>query len=257
MGQAHHNSQVHRNGQAGRSSHAGRTSQAIQVSQPLDAGPAGAIAKATNTMAANETAAISTAPVSATPINKVSTLTSARPISPLRERLRRRAVTIAGKDGHLHLARPIDETDAGALIRCYDAMTDRGRWFRMLHHLPHLSEDMARDFCTPDTERDLCIVLEGDGPLEGEILGGARITGDKDGKTAEYSVTLRPEAEGLGLAHKALELVFEAAREVGYTHIWGTIHSENGPMLQLAHSLHLTVHRDPNDAALMVSEGDL
>jgi acetyltransferase len=255
MGQAHHNSQVYRNGQAN------------QTSRPLNAGPAGAIDKASNTMAANEMAAIGEAPVSTTPvsappcattpINKVSTLTSARPISPLRERLRRGAVTIAGKNGHPHLARPIDATDAGALIRCYDAMTDRGRWFRMLHHLPHLSEDMAHDFCTPDPERDLCIVLEGDGPLEGEILGGARITGDKDGRCAEYSVTLRPEAEGLGLGHKALELVFEAAREMGYTHIWGTIHSENGPMLQLAHSLHLTVHRDPNDAALMVSEGDL
>ncbi|ODR93776.1 hypothetical protein AUC70_08975 [Methyloceanibacter stevinii] len=222
------------------------------MSHALDTDPVGAI-----TTGAITAPAINAAPAARAPINKVSTLTSARPLSPLRERLLRRKVTIAGKDGHPHLARPINETDAGRLIRCYDAMTDRGRWFRVLHHLPHLTQDMARDFCTPDPERDLCIVLEGDGPLEGEILGGARITGSKDGKTAEYSVTLRPEAEGLGLAHKALELVFEAAREMGYTHIWGTIHSENGPMLQLAHSLNLHVHRDPNDAALMVSEGDL
>jgi RimJ/RimL family protein N-acetyltransferase len=240
MGQAHHNSQVYRNGQAN------------QTSRPLNAGPAGAIGESPVS-----TTPVSAPPCATTPINKVSTLTSARPISPLRERLRRGAVTIAGKNGHPHLARPIDATDAGALIRCYDAMTDRGRWFRMLHHLPHLSEDMARDFCTPDPERDLCIVLEGDGPLEGEILGGARITGDKDGRCAEYSVTLRPEAEGLGLAHKALELVFEAAREMGYTHIWGAIHAENGSMLQLAESLDLNLRRDPNDAALMVSEGEL
>ncbi len=180
-----------------------------------------------------------------------------RNFSPLREKLIRRTITIAGKDGHPHLARPIDLSDAAKLIRCYDAMTDRGKWFRMLHHLPHLSEEMAREFCTPDPEKDLCIVLEGDGPLEGEILGGARITGSADGKSAEYSVTLRPEAEGLGLAHKALQLVFEIAREMGYTHIWGAIHAENGPMLQLAESLDLNLRRDPNDAALMVSEGEL
>lgn len=251
MGQAHHNSHALRDGQTG------QTGQAIRMSHALDTDLVGPI-----TTGAITAPAIHAAPAARAPINKVSTLTSARPVSarpfsPLRERLLRRKVTIAGKDGHPHLARPIDETDAGRLIRCYDAMTDRGRWFRVLHHLPHLTQDMARDFCTPDPEHDLCIVLEGDGPLEGEILGGARITGSKDGKTAEYSVTLRPEAEGLGLAHKALELVFEAAREMGYTHIWGTIHSENGPMLQLAHSLNLHVHRDPNDAALMVSEGDL
>jgi len=180
-----------------------------------------------------------------------------RPVSPLKDRLVRRKVTITGKNGHPHLARPIDESDAGALMRCYDAMTERGKWFRMLHHLPHLSEDMARDFCRPDPNKDLCIVLEGDGPLAGEILGGARITGSADGKSAEYSVTLRPEAEGLGLAHKALELVFEAAKEMGYTRIWGTIHSENGPMLQLAQSLDLPLRRDPNDASLIVSEGEL
>lgn len=246
MGQAHHNSHALRDGQTG------RTGQAVRMSHALDTDPVGPI-----TTGAITAPAINAAPAARAPINKVSTLTSARPLSPLRERLLRRKVTIAGKDGRPHLARPIDETDAGRLIRCYDAMTDRGRWFRVLHHLPHLTQDMARDFCRPDPERDLCIVLEGDGPLEGEILGGARITGSQDGKTAEYSVTLRPEAEGLGLAHKALELVFEAAREMGYTHIWGTIHSENGPMLQLAHSLNLHVHRDPNDAALMVSEGDL
>ena len=176
---------------------------------------------------------------------------------PLREQLSGRAIAIAGKDGQPHIARPINATDTGALMRCYDAMTERGKWFRILHRLPHLSEDMARDFCSPDPDRDLCIVLEGDGPLKGEILGGARITGSADGKSAEYSVTLRPEAEGLGLAHKALELVFAAAKEMGYTRIWGTIHSENGPMLNLAHSLDLHVHRDPNDAALMVAERKL
>lgn len=179
------------------------------------------------------------------------------PIFPLRDQLNARAVTIAGKNGHPHLVRPINEADAGRLMRCYDAMTERGRWFRMLHHLPHLSEDMAQDFCKPDPERDLCIVLEGDGTLKGEILGGARITGAKDGRTAEYSVTLRPEAEGIGLAHKALALVFAAAKEMGYTQIWGAIHAENGPMLQLAQSLDLYVRRDPHDAGLIVSEADL
>ncbi|MEM8574691.1 MAG: GNAT family N-acetyltransferase [Pseudomonadota bacterium] len=198
------------------------------------------------------------APACAVPArNHAGRMRGVRPFSPLIDRLVRRKVTIAGKNGHLHLARPINESDAGALMRCYDAMTERGKWFRMLHHLPHLSEDMARDFCSPDPDKDLCIVLEGDGPLAGEILGGARITGSADGKSAEYSVTLRPEAEGLGLAHKALELVFAAAKEMGYTRIWGAIHSENGPMLQLAESLDLNLRRDPNDAALMVSEGDL
>lgn len=180
----------------------------------------------------------------------------------LRDRLDRHAVTIAGKDGQPHRARLINESDASALQRCYEALSEEGKWFRMLHRLPHLPEDMAARFCAPDPRRDICIVLEGEGPLEGEILGEVRVTGERNGESlygtsAEYAVTLRPEAEGLGLARQALELVFKAAKEMGYTHIWGTIHSENGPMLQLAQKLHLRLHRDPDDAALMVSEGEL
>ena len=172
----------------------------------------------------------------------------------IRERLSARAITIAGKDGKPHLARPIRLADAPRLMRCYDALTDEAKWFRMLRRVPHLSKAMAIDFCSPDPKRDLCIVLEGDGPLKGEILGGARITGDEDGEWAEYAVTLRPEAEGLGLAHQALEIVFAAAKEMGYKHVWGAIHVDNGPMLHLAQRLDLHVHRDPDDGALMVSE---
>lgn len=85
------------------------------------------------------------------------------------------AFTVIGKDGHSYRLRHISLSDAASLMRGYDAMSDRAKWFRMLHAQPHLSDEEAARFTSPDPSRELCLVLEGRGELAGEILGGARI----------------------------------------------------------------------------------
>ena len=98
------------------------------------------------------------------------------------------------------------------------------------------------------------MVLEGCDELDGEILVGTRISGPADGVRAEFSVSLRPEAQGLSLARKALETIFAVAKEMGYAQIWGSIHRRNEPMLRLAESMGFHLRRDPEDPALMVAE---
>ena len=76
-------------------------------------------------------------------------------------------------------------------------------------------------------------MIEGHGELRGEILGGARIAGE-DGGIAEFSVSLRPEAQTLGLASGALEAILQAAHRKGFNHVWGIIAVQNAPMIALA-----------------------
>ena len=71
------------------------------------------------------------------------------------------ASAVAGKDRRSYVIRPIRASDAPSLMRGYAAMTEPSKWFRMLHAVPHLTETMALDFCTPDPARDLCLVLLG------------------------------------------------------------------------------------------------
>lgn len=172
----------------------------------------------------------------------------------LRGQLESREITVADKNGRSYVIRPIRPSDAPSLMRGYDALTDRFKWFRMLHAVPHLTEALALQFCTPDPERDLCIVLEGRGSLEGEILGGARVAGSDDGVSSEFSVSLRPEAQGLGLARNALKTVLTAAKEMGYTRIWGTIHGSNDTMLQLAQRMGFRLQQDPEDVSLVLAK---
>lgn len=172
----------------------------------------------------------------------------------LLDQLEARELTINGKDGRAYVIRPIRLSDAPSLMRGYDAMTEESKWFRLLHPVPHLTVSMALAFCSPDPACDLCIVVEGAGELSGEILGGARISGSLTTDSAEFSVSLRPEAQGLGLAREALQTALCAAREMGYRTVWGSISARNEAMLALARRLGFSLKREPDDLSLMKAE---
>ena len=164
---------------------------------------------------------------------------------------------VTGKDGQRYILRPIRPTDAESLMRGYDAMSERAKWFRMLHAQPHLSPEQAARFCAPDPAREICLVLEGHGELKGEIMGGARIARAGAGETAEFSVSLRPEAQGLGLARQALKTVLELAPTLGCRKVFGIIARENTAMRALARRLGLEVSEDQDDRSLLRSEIDI
>jgi acetyltransferase len=165
-----------------------------------------------------------------------------------------RHLVVKGKNGEDYVVRPIAASDAASLIRGYDAMSAEAKWYRMLNIVPHLSIEAANKFCTPDPASELCIVVEGRGALTGEILGGARIAGEPDQRHAEFSVSLRPEAQGLGLAHHALAMALDEARQMGYEIVWGVIARSNSAMLGLARRLGFRVATDPDDLSLMRAE---
>ena len=172
----------------------------------------------------------------------------------LRERLERHQVFIEAKDGERWLLRPIEPADAASVIRGYNALSPRERWFRLLHAVPELDAETARRFCSPDPVLDICLVLEGRGELAGDIVGGARITGERNRLSGEFSVSMRPEVQGLGLARQALETALRAAAEAGYERIFGHIAASNTAMLGLAERLGFSIRFDPDNPAQRIAE---
>lgn len=173
---------------------------------------------------------------------------------PLRERLERREVRIDGKDGRAYVLRPIEPTDAPSMIRGFNVLSPRQRWLRFLHAVPVLTPEAALAFCTPDPVLDICLVIEGQGELASDIVGGARITGTPDRKDGEFSVSMRPEVQGLGLARQALQTALDAAAEAGYRQIWGYVSTKNDGMRKLAKRLGFRVRRDPDDFSQLIAE---
>ena len=175
----------------------------------------------------------------------------------LLERRAAEEVRLLGKDGIGYLIRPVRISDVPLLKRGYDALPEQSKWFRMLHAMPYLTDEMATVMCSPDPETDVCLMLEGQGDLSGEIIGGARVVGIGPGRAAEFAVTLRSEARGLGLARQSLEMLIEIAREAGCTSVWGHIAASNMGMLNLARRLGFSISRDPNDLSLNLAEVSL
>lgn len=172
----------------------------------------------------------------------------------LRTRIEAGRTRVAGKDDTSYAVRPIHPSDAPSLMRGYDALSEQGKWFRMLHAVPHLTAEMAAHFSDPDPETEVCVVIEGRGALSGEIVGGARVADLGAGRAAEFSVSLRPEMRGLGLARQALQIVIELAREAGCRSIYGIIARRNTAMLGLARRLGFEIVPDPDDMALLRAE---
>ncbi len=159
---------------------------------------------------------------------------------------------VVSKDGRRFRLRPIRPSDAASLMKGYDMLSDRAKWFRLLHAVPHLTEEMAREFCSPDPEKDVCLVIEADDG-SGDVIGGARLMGDGPGR-AEFAVSMRPDAQGLGLARQALEAVLEVGRSRGVREVWGRIAAANEPMLGLARRIGFDLRHDPDEPAMMLAE---
>lgn len=161
---------------------------------------------------------------------------------------------IQGKDGNDYRIRPIRPDDAESLMRGYDALSPQAKWFRMLHAVPHLTPQMAAAYSDPDPDDEICLVVEGQGALTGEILGGARVNGVGPGKDGEFAVSMRPEARGLGLARRALIGVIDIARDQGCASVWGSVARRNDGMRGLAERLGFSLRIDPEDKTLLLAE---
>lgn len=174
-----------------------------------------------------------------------------------RDDLANRKVAVTSRDGMAYVLRPIQPSDAESLMRGYAAMSDEAKHNRMLYRVPALTPQMAAQYCSPDPERDYVVVVEGRDALAGEILGGARITGLKEGKSAQVSVSLRPEAERKGLGKAALMAVLRVAKEKGMQSVWGIIVTDNKPMMALARSIGFDLAQNPEDGNETLARLDL
>ena len=163
-------------------------------------------------------------------------------------------IRLRAKNGEDYVARAISISDVELLMRGYDALSDQSKWFRMLHALPHLTEEIATKLCSPDPKTEVCLVIEGNGDLRGEIVGAARVSDIGERHIAEFAVTLRGEVRGLGLARQMLELLIDICRQEGCASVWGEIATANTHMLHLARRLGFAIRRDPDDFSLSLAE---
>jgi RimJ/RimL family protein N-acetyltransferase len=160
------------------------------------------------------------------------------------------------RDGSRALLRPLRPSDRELYLRSFDHLSPQTRYMRFFSPKPHLSDAEVRYFVDVDHhdhEAIVAIALPG-----GEGIGVARYVRDPaHPDTAEISITIADEQQGLGLGAQLLELVAERAAEEGVERLRASVLADNTRMLRLIRRRwpHHLVRRGP--ASVLELEFDI
>jgi acetyltransferase len=142
------------------------------------------------------------------------------------------------RDGSRVAIRPIRPEDAGLETRFFERLSERSRYQRFMHQLPHLTPRMLARFTQLDYDRELALVAL----FEDEFIAVGRYAPNADGDTAEFALVVADAWQGKGLGRLLLEKLRMEARKAGYRALYGNIMQANHGMLDLALRLGFEVH---------------
>jgi len=167
------------------------------------------------------------------------------------------ADVVASDGGIVHL-RPILPTDADALLRFHESLSERTRYLRFFGPYPRISErDLARFTTVDHRARVAFICLLGDeiiavGRYEGLPGDGGPggTTGTEGIDSAEVAFVARDEHQGRGLGSILLEHLAAAARENGLRRFEAEVLVENHAMVRVFRQAGYQVNREFADGVL-------
>ena len=139
------------------------------------------------------------------------------------------------KDGTKVRMRAIRPDDAARERAFVAAMSETSRYYRFLHSLSALSDDMIARFTQLDYDREMALLaLTAD---ESMITGVARYAPSADGRSVEFAIAIGDQWQGKGLGEQLMQNLIGCAQQAGYAEMEGTVLLANQAMLALATKL--------------------
>jgi RimJ/RimL family protein N-acetyltransferase len=148
-----------------------------------------------------------------------------RPTKLLRE-------TVELKDGRKVVLRPIDPSDAPALIELHSTLSFESQFFRFFGPKPDLTPAEAEYLANVDFHKRFAIVAEVDIDGEKRIVGVGRFDINEP-KVAEAAIVITDDFQGQGLGKAMLERMREVGKGAGLDAFTAEVLAENERMLEL------------------------
>jgi acetyltransferase len=126
--------------------------------------------------------------------------------------------------------------------------------------LKGLNPELLARFTQIDYDREIALVaLDETAQTDDSMLGVARIIGEPDGKTGEFSVLVGDAWQGKGIGSSLLERCLAIAQKQGYETVHGIVLRENRNMLALGKNLGFEIEKDPDscDCNLVIHFGKI
>jgi GNAT superfamily N-acetyltransferase len=133
------------------------------------------------------------------------------------------------RDGTTVDLRPIEPSDAPALVRFHEALSNQTSRRRFFDVHPHLSATEVVRFTTVDhVDREALIVS-----VDSEIVAVGRIDRESGSATAEVAFVVSDGWQGRGVGSLLLVRLTEWARRMGVSRLTADTLGDNRPMIDL------------------------
>jgi acetyltransferase len=140
-------------------------------------------------------------------------------------------------DGGEVTVRVIRPEDEPLIIEHHELLSDQSIRRRFFGMVRHLSRDRLIRLCHLDYNREMALVAVGEDATGPHILGVSRYNCEPETGRAEFAVVVSDPNQGRGLGHQLMEQLIVVARDRGVKQLFGSVLSENGPMLDLVQNL--------------------
>lgn len=142
-----------------------------------------------------------------------------------------------GRTVHLRPLRPEDEPNHHVFVSRLTSEDIRFRFFGLVQELPH--SQMAR-LTQIDYDREMAFIATArceDDPSKVETLGVVRAVTDPDNDDTEFSIVVRSDLKGSGLAKALMLKIIRYCRDRGTRTMAGQVLADNHRMLSFVESL--------------------
>lgn len=151
-------------------------------------------------------------------------------------------------DGLKIFIRPVKPEDAPLFTALFKTLTPTTIYYRFFGALKGLNPELLARFTQIDYDREIALVALDETAQTDSMLGVARIIGEPDGKTGEFSVLVGDAWQGKGIGSSLLERCLAIAEKQGYKTVHGIVLGENRNMLALGKKLGFEIKKDPDSS---------
>jgi acetyltransferase len=159
-----------------------------------------------------------------------------------------------GTDIFIRPIRPEDAEIEAAFVR---DLSPRARYFRFMHTLRELSNEMLVRFTQLDYDRELAllaVVVEGGKEVE---IAVARYGINPDAESCEFAVAVADTWQARGIGQRLMTTLMEAAKARGIRVMEGEVLAENTGMLDLMSHLGFSSRTHPQSPEVVIVTKEL
>ena len=144
-------------------------------------------------------------------------------------------------DGTDITIRPIRPEDAKIEQEFVHNLSDESKYYRFMHTVHELSEEMLVRFTQIDYDREMALIAVAEADGREVEIGVCRYAINPDGESCEFALVVSDQWQHKAVGHKLMGCLMDVARDKGLKTMEGEVLASNHNMLRLVATLGFTV----------------